>query len=73
MEEQRLVLIAFAVHLHEATGKRKASSAEFPKGWESGFGMDVEEHNMSTQVNFLDGYISPDGEGESDERNKNES
>ena len=57
----------------EATGKHKASSPEFPKGWESGFGMDVEEHNMSTQVNFLDGYISPDGKGESDERNKNES
>ena len=42
-----------------ATGKVKASAAEFPQDWRSSFGMKVAEHDMSTQVNFLDGYISP--------------
>ena len=30
-----------------------------PQDWQSSFGMKVAEHDMSTQVNFLDGYISP--------------
>ena len=42
-----------------ATGKVKTSAAEFPQDWRSSFGMKVAEHDMSTQVNFLDGYISP--------------
>ena len=42
-----------------AKGKVKAASAQFPQDWQSGFGMNVSEHDMSTQVNFLEGYISP--------------
>lgn len=41
------------------TGKVKAAAAEFPQDWQSGFGLKVSEHDISTQVNFLEGYISP--------------
>ena len=59
-----------------ATGKVKAATAEFPQDWQSSFGMKVDEHDMSTQVNFLDGYMSPNestNTGDNDEQDKIES
>ena len=59
-----------------ATGKVKAATAEFPQDWQSSFGMKVDEHDMSTQVNFLDGYMSPNDTektGDYDEQDKTES
>lgn len=56
-----------------ATGKIKAAEAVFPQDWQSSFGMNVEEHNNSTQVNFLEGYMSPtdtENTEEGNEKNK---
>ena len=58
-----------------ATGKVKAAAAEFPQDWQNSFGMKVDEHDMSTQVNFLDGYMSPNDKkktGDNDEQDKTE-
>lgn len=43
----------------DENGKVSRSEAILPSDWGKSFGMNVEEHDMSTQVDFLDGYISP--------------
>lgn len=42
----------------DANGKRKKAEAVLPEEWNNNFGMNVEEHDMSTKVDFLDGYIT---------------
>ncbi len=48
----------FAPQKKDENGKRIASAPILPDDWNDSFGMSVEEHDMSTKVDFLDGYIS---------------
>lgn len=57
----------FAPMKKDENGKRIVSAPILPENWNGSYGMSVEEHDMSTQVNFLDGFISPsDIEGDGD-------
>lgn len=42
----------------DENGKITRADAILPSDWNKSFGMNVEEHDMSTQINFLDGYIT---------------
>lgn len=57
----------FAPVKKDENGKRITSVPTLPENWNGSYGMSVEEHDMSTQVNFLDGYMtaSETEEGES--------
>lgn len=48
----------FLPQTRDGNGRRKASDAIMPEHWNKDFGMNVEEHDMSTKVDFLDGYIT---------------
>ena len=48
----------FAPQKKDETGKRIVSAPLLPENWNGSYGMSVEEHDMSTQVNFLDGYFT---------------
>ena len=50
---------SFLPQKKDENGKVSRSEAILPSDWSKSFGMNVEEHDMSTQVDFLDGYISP--------------
>ena len=52
------------------TGKVKRPAAELPEEWEGSFGMSVNEHEASTQVDLTKGFISPD-ELSPEEKEKN--
>ncbi len=42
------------------TGKIKRSTAIFDTEWLNSFGLSVDEHTASTQINLLDGFVSSD-------------
>lgn len=46
------------------TGKVKRAEAILPPEWLDSFGMSVEEHAASTQVDFSEGYITPEMSGD---------
>lgn len=48
----------FAPQKRDENGKRIVSAPVLPEHWNGSYGMSVEEHDMSTQVNFLDGYFT---------------
>lgn len=48
----------FAPQKRDENGKRIVSAPLLPENWNGSYGMSVEEHDMSTQVNFLDGYFT---------------
>ncbi len=48
----------FAPQKKDENGKRIVSAPTLPEHWNGSYGMSVEEHDMSTQVNFLDGYYT---------------
>ena len=50
---------SFLPQKKDENGKVSRSEAILPSDWSKSFGMNVEKHDMSTQVDFLDGYISP--------------
>ena len=42
------------------TGKRKAAKAILPSEWQDSFGMDVQTHTASTQIDLSEGFVAPD-------------
>ena len=48
----------FAPQKKDENGKRIVSAPVLPEHWSGSYGLSVEEHDMSTQVNFLDGYFT---------------
>lgn len=48
----------FAPQKKDENGKRIVTAPVLPEHWNGSYGLTVEEHDMSTQVNFLDGYIT---------------
>ena len=57
----------FAPMKKDENGKRIVTAPSLPENWNDSYGLSVEEHDMSTQVNFLDGYMTPSEEAESQE------
>ena len=49
------------------TGKIKRSKAIFDTSWLDSFGLSVDEHAASTQIDLSDGYVSPDIISEADD------
>lgn len=49
----------FAPMKTDENGKRIVSAPELPEKWNGNYGMSVEEHDMSTKVDFLDGFVTP--------------
>lgn len=48
----------FLPQKRDENGKLSRAEAILPSDWQNSFGMDVEAHDMSTKVDFLDGYIT---------------
>ena len=48
----------FLPQKRDENGKLSCSDAILPADWSKSFGMDVETHDMSTKVDFLDGYMT---------------
>lgn len=46
----------FAPVKKDENGKRIVSAPVLPENWNGSYGLSVEEHDMSTQVDFLDNY-----------------
>lgn len=46
----------FAPAKKDENGKRIVSAPVLPENWNGSYGLSVEEHDMSTQVDFLDNY-----------------
>lgn len=46
----------FAPAKKDENGKRIISTPVLPENWNGSYGLSVEEHDMSTQVDFLDNY-----------------
>ena len=46
----------FAPAKKDENGKRIISAPVLPENWNGSYGLSVEEHDMSTQVDFLDNY-----------------
>lgn len=42
------------------TGKRKRSEPILPDEWMNSFGLNVEDHTISTQIDLTEGFVSPD-------------
>ena len=48
----------FLPQKRDENGKLTRADAILPADWSKSFGMDVEAHDMSTKVDFLDGYMT---------------
>lgn len=48
----------FAPMKKDENGKRIVSAPVLPEQWNNSYGMSVEEHDMSTKVDFLDGFLT---------------
>ena len=48
----------FAPMKKDENGKRIVSAPVLPEHWNGSYGMSVEEHDMSTKVDFLDGFLT---------------
>lgn len=48
----------FLPQKRDENGKLPRADAILPADWSKSFGMDVETHDMSTKVDFLDGYMT---------------
>ena len=48
----------FAPMKKDENGKRIVSAPQLPEHWSGSYGMSVEEHDMSTKVDFLDGFLT---------------
>ena len=42
----------------DENGKRIVTAPVLPEHWSGSYGMSVEEHDMSTKVDFLDGFLT---------------
>ncbi len=62
----------FAPMKKDENGKRIISAPVLPENWNGSYGMSVEEHDMSTQVNFLDGFYTESEVEETDKADKPE-
>lgn len=62
----------FAPMKKDENGKRIVSAPVLPENWNGSYGMSVEEHDMSTQVNFLDGFYTESEVEETDKADKPE-
>ena len=49
----------FAPMKKDENGKRIVSAPVLPEHWSDSYGLSVEEHDMSTKVDFLDGFLMP--------------
>lgn len=63
----------FAPMKKDENGKRIVSAPVLPENWNGSYGMSVEEHDMSTQMNFLDGFYTESEVEEKDKADKPES
>ena len=65
----------FAPAKKDENGKRIISAPVLPENWNGSYGLSVEEHDMSTQVDFLDNYRTvsdvEDDASAQDESNEN--
>lgn len=65
----------FAPAKKDENGKRIVSAPVLPENWNCSYGLSVEEHDMSTQVDFLDNYRTvsdvEDDASAQDESNEN--
>ena len=48
----------FAPMKKDENGKRIVSAPVLPEHWNGSYGMSVEDHDMSTKVDFLDGFLT---------------
>lgn len=48
----------FAPQKRDENGKRILSAPMLPENWSGNYGLSVEEHDMSTKVDFLDGFVT---------------
>lgn len=48
----------FLPQKRDENGKLSPADAILPAEWSKSFGMDIESHDMSTKVDFLDGYMT---------------
>lgn len=48
----------FAPMKKDENGKRIVTAPVLPEHWSGSYGMSVEEHDMSTKVDFLDGFLT---------------
>ena len=48
----------FAPVKKDENGKRIVSAPVLPEHWNDSYGLSVEEHDMSTKVDFLDGFLT---------------
>jgi hypothetical protein len=48
----------FAPMKKDENGKRIVTAPVLPEHWNDSYGMSVEEHDMSTKVDFLDGFLT---------------
>ena len=48
----------FAPMKKDENGKRIVTAPVLPEHWNGSYGMSVEEHDMSTKVDFLDGFLT---------------
>ena len=48
----------FAPMKKDENGKRIVSAPMLPEHWSGSYGMSVEEHDMSTKGDFLDGFLT---------------
>lgn len=62
----------FAPMKKDENGKRIVSAPVLPENWNGSYGMSVEEHDMSTQMNFLDGFYTESEVEEKDKADKPE-
>jgi hypothetical protein len=62
----------FAPMKKDENGKRIVSAPELPEKWGGSYGMSVEEHDMSTKVDFLDGFVTPSAVTEASEEQAQE-
>ena len=49
----------FAPMKKDENGKRIVSAPVLPEHWSGSYGLSVEEHDMSTKLDFLDGFLMP--------------
>ena len=48
----------FAPQKRDENGRRIVSAPMLPENWSENYGLSVEEHDMSTKVDFLDGFVT---------------
>ena len=48
----------FVPQKRDENGQRIVSAPMLPENWSENYGLSVEEHDMSTKVDFFDGFVT---------------